>query len=222
MKKNISFEKSIEFPTMIGEISAISLEKDLQFVDESTVEGYFLLSGKYRLTEASRIEEDFSYKIPAEIHFTESLDLNSTNIEISDFSYSITNDKTMNCQIEITVEGTENNLVEEDMTDSRECDGESLTEKDVEIPVLEKSDDIVLEEKSDILEENEVDDSSMFFNIDDDKEAFGTFVVYIVRQNETINSIIEKYHTSLEEIEKYNDIKNIAIGTKLIIPLLHE
>ena len=75
MKKNISFEKTIEFPTMIGEISAISLEKELQFVDESTIEGYFLLTGKYKITEASRIDEDFNYKIPAEIHFTETLDL---------------------------------------------------------------------------------------------------------------------------------------------------
>ena len=42
----------------------------------------------------------------------------------------------------------------------------------------------------------------------------------MVRQNETINSIISKYNTSLEEIEKYNDIKDLSIGSKLIIPLL--
>ena len=62
----------------------------------------------------------------------------------------------------------------------------------------------------------------MFFNIEDDQDTYGTFVVYIVRENETINSIIEKYNTSLEEIEKYNDIKDLNIGTKLIIPLLNE
>ena len=46
--------------------------------------------------------------------------------------------------------------------------------------------------------------------------------MYVVRQNETINSIIEKYHTSIEEIEKYNDIKDLSIGTKLIIPVPNE
>ena len=56
--------------------------------------------------------------------------------------------------------------------------------------------------------------------IDNGKETFGTFIVYIVRQNESINSIISKYNTSLEEIEKYNDIKDLSIGSKLIIPLL--
>ena len=32
MKKKVAFQKQIEFPTMIGEISAISLEQDLHFV----------------------------------------------------------------------------------------------------------------------------------------------------------------------------------------------
>lgn len=213
MKKNISFNKEIEFPTMIGEISAISLEKELQFVDESTVEGYFLLTGKYKITEASRMTEDFSYKIPAEIHFTESFILNSTTIEISDFSYSITNGNTVNCQIELAVDGEVITELSDDLVENRECDGEPLNIEESEIPTLEVEN---------IEVENENNDSSILFNVDDDKESFGTFVVYIVRQNETINSIIEKYHTSLEEIEKYNDIKNVSIGTKLIIPLLHE
>ena len=30
MRKNVSFEKRIDFPTMVGEISAISLEEDLK------------------------------------------------------------------------------------------------------------------------------------------------------------------------------------------------
>ena len=59
-------------------------------------------------------------------------------------------------------------------------------------------------------------------NIEEDNETYGTFVVYIIRQNETVNSILEKYNTSIEELEKYNDLKNINIGTKLIIPLLKD
>ena len=59
-------------------------------------------------------------------------------------------------------------------------------------------------------------------NFDDENETYGTFVVYIVRQNETVNSILEKYNTTIEELEKYNDLKNINIGTKLIIPILKD
>ena len=222
MKKNVSFEKTIEFPTMIGEVSAISLEKELQFVDASTVEGYFLLSGKYKITEASRIEESFNYKIPAEIHFTESLDLNSTDIEISNFSYSITDGNTMNCEIELTIEGSEI-IIQEELTDekddNRECDGDLDKNKEIEIPTLEV-DNLEVDNSEDELDNS--GQSNIIFNIDDDKDTFGTFVVYIVRQNESINTILEKYHTSLEEVEKYNDINNISIGSKLIIPLLHE
>ena len=58
------------------------------------------------------------------------------------------------------------------------------------------------------------------FNIDTDKETFGTFIVYIVRENETINTIISKYNTSIEEIEKYNDLGNLSAGDKIIVPLL--
>ena len=68
------------------------------------------------------------------------------------------------------------------------------------------------------LNETDEKNNSLFFNFEDDDDQYGTFIVYIVRQNETINSIIEKYHTTLEEIEQYNDIKDIQNGTKLIIP----
>ena len=87
MKKKVSFNKKIDFPTMIGEICEIALEPDLKFIDESNIEGNLLLSGKYKMTEASRLEEDFNYQIPVEIALTEKIDLNTSNIEISDFYY---------------------------------------------------------------------------------------------------------------------------------------
>ena len=67
---------------------------------------------------------------------------------------------------------------------------------------------------------NESLNDKFLFNIDTDKETFGTFIVYIVRENETINTIISKYNTSIEEIEKYNDLGNLSAGDKIIVPLL--
>ena len=207
MKKTITIDKQINFPTMIGEICSISLEHNLSFIDESNVGGNLLLSGKYKLTEASRLEEAFNYEIPTEIVLTEKLDLNTSKIEITDFYYEIENEDTMNCHVELLIDGLE--VLEED-EDDRECDGDLIKEE--EIPMVEESKEEIIEKVED----------SMFFNIEDDKDTYGTFLVYIVRENETINSIIEKYNTSLEEIEKYNDIKDLSIGTKLIIPLLNE
>ena len=231
MKKKVTFDKSMEFPSMIGQISAISLDSALRFVDEANIEGDLIVSGKYKLTEASQLEEDFYYKIPIEITLTENLDIDHSSIEISDFTYE-TQENMLICHIELFINGIE--IIEEKIVEEeRECDGEEKLENEIEIPHKNIEEEVVSEEKTiendesilneqeekkEDLEETEEKDNSLFFNFKDDDDQYGTFIVYIVRQNETINSIIEKYHTTLEEIEQYNDIKDIQNGTKLIIP----
>lgn len=230
MKKKVTFEKKIDFPTMIGDISSISLEPYLKFVDSSNIEGHLLLNGTYKMTEASRLEDEFRYEIPIEIALTEVLDLSTSKVEISDFTYEIQDDDILLCHIELLVEGLE--MIEED----RECDDKPL-EKEVEIPRIESVDNTFqenrfekdLEEKNETktIEDNANDSNSLsvqslFLNFDSTQETYGTFLVYIIRQNESIHSILSKYHTSLEEIEKYNDLSNVSVGSKIIIPLLDE
>ena len=43
MKKKINIEKRVDFPTMIGEITAISLDHDLKFIDNLNVSGDLIL-----------------------------------------------------------------------------------------------------------------------------------------------------------------------------------
>ena len=226
MKKKVKFEHTIEFSTMIGEITAISLEKDLSFKNQSYIEGNLILKGKYKLTEASIIEEYFEYKVPIEITLTEKVDIATANVDISDFYYEIKENDSLICNIELIVDALE---IIDDYCDERECDGDVL---ESEIPTIEES--IEIDSKNDISEDSvkvsdekkikidkEIDDS-LFVHLNDEAETYGTFIVYIVRQNETINSIIEKYNTSVEELEKYNNLKDINIGTKLIIPVLND
>lgn len=238
MGKKVSFDKKVKFPTMIGEVSAISLEQNLYFLDEFNIHGEFLLNGKYKLTEASRLEEDFHYKIPIEIVLSEKIDLNATTIEITDFTYE-TDDDYMICHIEIAIDGVEiqENSFLNESNKNRECDGD--LEKNIEIPSIEKTALKTLPEETaeeKLLESVEVSESdaemsdeinvdsedSLFTNLKDDDDSYGTFTVYIVRKDETLNSIVEKYHTTVEEIEKYNDISKIDIGTRLIIPFTND
>ena len=211
MQKKVTFDKKIEFPTMIGEISAISLDQELEFIDNTSITGNLLLTGKYKLTEASRVEEDFSYKIPVEIALTKEVDKDTGNIEISDFSYDLENGNELICFIELLISG-------EDISEERECDGD-VSEKEIEIPILEDNEEDREEVES---EDQTVNETDLFSDLEEDNETYGTFVVYMIRQDETINTILEKYNTTLEEIEKYNEIKDLKVGTKLIIPLLNE
>ena len=294
MKKTISFEKKIEFPTMIGEISAISLEQDLKFIDESNVMGNLKISGRYKMTEASRIEEDFNYQLPVEIILTEKLDLATSKVDIEDFYYEIENDDTMICYIDIKVEGVEiideiekeeqelialeeikkvedynhnetldeqeERCIEEEPKESLEDEKiapQNITEpskiiestsqektatskeeskdttdtKDIEEGSRECDDDYNIEMESEEMpketketQTTEINQEvgSLFSSFKDSDETFATYSVYILRQEETIQTVIEKYHTTKEELEKYNDLTNLTVGTKLIIPTQNE
>lgn len=60
--------------------------------------------------------------------------------------------------------------------------------------------------------------SSIFSSISSGEETFSTYHVYIVRESDTIESIIDKYKTNKEELQNYNDLNDIKVGSKLIIP----
>lgn len=213
MQKKVTFEKKVELSTKIGEITAISLEPDLTFVDDKNITGDLILNGRYKLSEASRLEEEFEYKIPIEITLTTGVDIKTGNIEITDFSYTLEDENNIICDIELLVEGEEQEKIVEKL--ERECDGEEV---EIEIPSIEKTED-----DSEEVEEIETEEEyTLFSNLSDTDETYGTFIVYIVRGGETINSVLEKYKTTVEELEKYNELKDLKEGTKLIIPITNE
>lgn len=250
MKKIISFKKNIEFPSMIGEVTSISLDHTLKFVDESNIAGDFKVTGSYKLTEASRLEENFDYTIPTEIVLPEKLDLETSKISIADFYYEIDSDVTMICYIDVKVEGveiiddfeqdkveekkaiepvipnekpTELRCIEEENKIERECDGDKNMEdvsqtknnSDIDIAIEENSNPSTIVNNNDNKQEST---GSLFTSLDSSEETFSTYSVYILRQEETVQSIIEKYHVSKEELESYNDLTNLSVGTKIIIP----
>lgn len=244
MKKTISLKKNLEFPSMIGEITAISLDHNLSFQDESNIIGEFKVTGNYKLTEASRLEEKFDYTIPVEIALPEKLDLSTAKISVSDFYYEIENDDTMICNIELKIEGVEVIEVKEDeepsiepikkvtkeepiLKDTRECDANlKIEEENTKLPIQEpipavenKNQEVKIESTSPEKEEENVKNvGSLFSSLDNSEETFSTYSIYILRQEETIQSLIEKYHVTREELESYNDLSNLTIGSKIIIP----
>lgn len=254
MQRVISFDKSLEFKTMIGEVTSISLDQELSFSDESTVSGELIISGKYKLTSASRLEEDFVFHLPVEIVLTEKLEEDGRSVTIEDFRYEIEEDDVLNCHISLLIEGVEvieipddsndedlelerSNDVEEvkrdicskDSIDFRECDSGvegSIDSFDKDIISQEKvqnkqdnnsKDSVKLEEDKKDIEESSTG-AGLFSSFKDSDETFATYSVYIFRQNDTIEMVMDKYQVSREELESYNDLSSLTVGTKIIVP----
>lgn len=220
MKKIISFEKKLEFPSMVGEITSISLDHTLEFKSPTLIEGAFLITGSYKLTEASCIEDNFNFKVPTEIMLTENIDVSTGKITVDDFFYEIEDDENLVCHIDVLVEGLEEVFIEEPpleeverhVEEIRECDGDQ--NKKIEIPHREEE----LEEIEEI-EELVEEQQSLFSNLKDDEDTFTTYSIYIIRQDETIQTVLEKYKITKEALEEYNDLSNIVEGSKVIIPV---
>ena len=257
MKQIITLEKEIAFKTMVGEITSISLEPDLTFVNDSEIEGNLIISGTYKMTEASTIEEDFNYKIPVEIMLTNSLEEDKRKVDINNFTYKIVNEESLEVTIELLIEGLE----KVELTETEEVDEveESLEEEvieetledvreekqDEEIEVLDQEDK---EEELEVLETEkdsslplfneeipsqliETDNSSqtvdtnnsqvmdsIFSAFSNTPETYSTYSVYILREDDNLEEVINKYKTTREDLEEYNDLDNLKVGGKLIIP----
>lgn len=56
------------------------------------------------------------------------------------------------------------------------------------------------------------------FDSIDSNDTYVTYYVYIVKEGDSISSILEKYNVLKEDLEVYNKLDDLIPGTKLIIP----
>ena len=64
--------------------------------------------------------------------------------------------------------------------------------------------------------------SNITNNIINEEKKYYKYKVYIVRVNDTIDSICDKYNVNINDIKEYNDITNINVGDKIVIPYINE
>ncbi len=84
-----------------------------------------------------------------------------------------------------------------------------------------KKEESVKEEKTKKSQKEEIE-NAIKSNFLSEEEMFVTYKVHIIRENETVEDIIKKYETTKEELELYNDLSNVVLGTKLLIPCKNE
>ncbi len=220
MKKIIPFEKDLIFKTRVSEVTSISLEHSLDFVNEDEITGEFLISGDYKMTEGSINREDFFFRLPFDIVLDSRYDKNNIVIDVDDFYYEVINDEILRVNIDVYVEG-EPIIVEETKIDEPIIEPinneEHLDDIEVEIDDEDKRMEIKVEGED--IEIN-VPEVNLFDNLDS-KETFATYHVYLMKEEDTIEKIILKFNVTKEELNNYNDLENIKVGDKLIIPTNH-
>lgn len=212
MRKIIPFKKDIELETNIAEISSISLEHTLKLKEENLVSGEFIVSGTYKITEASLNVDPFEYKLPFDISIDKKYDTTNIDVDINDFYYEIINNQMLEVNIEVVLEGLEEKSEEEERI---------LTEEKIE--TLNENEEETNQKETNIqenTEENREIDTNVksIFNDLDENERYSIYKVHIVTENDTTESIISKYDITREELEAYNDLTDLKIGDKLIIP----
>lgn len=244
MKKIIPFKKEIVFKTNLSEITSISLEHNLQKKDNNIINGNFVVSGNYKVNETSINTERFSYELPFDINVDEKYMLDNVVIDIDDFYYEIINNKSLEVNIDVLIDHLEEKpLIEEkeiikeekeDVSNIMEIEkeDEDIMERCIEAEDILSS----LEEKGEKETENVIRDdkkievveqksvtkiNSLFDNLDSSTETYKTYKVCIMRAGDTIESVLQKYTITKEELEIYNNLSDIKIGDKLIIPSLN-
>ncbi len=246
MKSIIPYKKEISFGSKIAEITSMSLEHEIE-INREEVHGNFIISGDYKSHEVSVNREPFLYKLPFSIELTDHIDLDSLEFEITDFSYDILNDDTVEVSIEFSISASEKEDVseveisevvedkkedeivvenDEDLTRLIETPEEEFELTQVlvssnEVKEIDESEDrkkvMVTEEivKKEDLKETE---ETIIENVNPMDDSFATYHIHIVNSGETVETICTMYHSNLGLLSDYNDMSQVTVGDKIIIP----
>ena len=188
MKKIVPYKKEVEFDTEVAEITSISLENTLKKVNDYFITGEFIVSGEYKIVDVSLNTEKFEFSLPFDINIDKKYKTDDLKIDIDDFYYEL-NDNKININISVLLDNLEE------------------TREEV----------ITLEKENNALNEKEKKIRDIFDNLEIE-ESYRTYKVYIVRENDTLESIMEKFKITKECLLDYNDLSEITVGLKIIIP----
>ncbi len=212
MEKIVPFKRDISFETKIAEIRSISLEHTYE-IQNNLISGTFIISGNYKLTDTSTNVDPFKFEIPFDISIDSRYELNKATVDINDFFYELINNEVLSVSITLIIDNLEEKE-EREMEENQE-EKQGVEEiKPVSYENAEKDDET--EEVKPVSASPETV-KSIFDNMDEN-EGYVVYKVHIVTENDTIESIMEKYDVTKEALEAYNDLNDLKIGDKLIVP----
>lgn len=225
MNQKIEFKKDCMLKTYVSSITDISLTHDYKILDD-TIEGYFDVTGSYKVTMSSVETESFMFTIPFTIALSSLIDKDTIDLKLSDFNYSVEKD-VLHLKMFLDMDYQEIEI-KEDTEDNEEIDNmiNDLMDKESTTNIKSPSEfhnevmlDNVLDSKEEVSTKEEVSEKNFNTIFNEVKESnFSKYKVYIMRSEDTLESILVKYNVTMDEIKEYNDIDNINIGSKIVIP----
>lgn len=243
MKKIIPFKKQIYFNSNVGEITSISLEHTLSPASNNLIKGDFIISGEYKMTESSVSTDPFEFYLPCDIELHERYKTDKVQINIDDFYYEVIDSKILEVNIDVLLDKLEEDVIINEIPmkyvhmDELEKDLEVIENprEEIEYKKEEKVNKVMKEEIKEDIKQEKIENKggercveeeeytkSIFSNFGSTEEEYRTYRVYIVREGDSLEQIIAKYAINKEELEKYNDLKELSIGDKIIIPYFYE
>lgn len=213
----IPFEKKLKFEGNIKEIVSISLEHEVtQNSDE--VLGNFIISGTYKEHELSVNTEDFKFVVPFSVELEKKIDKDSFEFWIDNFTYDIDGNE-MNVKIDYGLSAEE---IKEEVKEEREDPIDLIVEETSEerVESEEPQEEKEEEERLDSITQEVVNDN-VISNIATEDD-YMTFKIHVVKEEETIESICQKNNIDKDELLKLNDISDISVNDKLILPYQNE
>lgn len=248
MKENQKIEKQLLFKNNIKDITSISLDSDYKIENQEIV-GNFLISGDYKIHELSVNREEFNFKVPFKHSFENDIDSSSIKLEIRNFEYDYNKDELIvNIEYDITgdrkdilvfddeetldeflnsrevevVDTRLNDIKKEiekprDLKESKQEETEKQEENNTKKATVEEVRNVEYEEA--VTKQEKLETEEIISNMKTIEDNFVTYKVYTIEENETIESIVIKNKTTIDELKEYNDLSNLSINDKIIIPM---
>jgi len=230
MKQIVPFTKKISFDTSVDEITSISLDRKIKNVEDSIISGVFDLYLEYKESDISVNTLKYNSSIPFDIDIDDRYSLKDVKVDIDDFYYEIDDDDVV-LHIDVLIDNLEYMKKEEVIEKLPiEIEDEIIPIDDLNIDIRNNNQKQESEERIDIKKDITLDSSFDVNEITSNltssflagEEHFSTYKIHIIREEETINTVMEKYKISKDELEKYNTLDNVMLGTKIIIPIKDE
>ncbi len=173
MKKIVPFNNVLELASDACEITAISLEHDINIADD-TISGSFYINGEYKMTDGAINREQFNFELPFDIALGSNYDRSSMVVDIDDFRYELVERNKLKVNIDLYIDGEVKEIVnDKEVKDIREIvddkEVKDIDNNDNDEEVLE--DIMPIERKIDLISEmldNEEDKDGNQMNIDID------------------------------------------------------